>query len=134
MALTLKIAAMEINEHPYTCPECATANFTLDARGIFDAFPVWGNCPNGHSGEDPLITVGDLKAIKAASPGRERAEDVDTFEIAIGGALLAGILHPEVTVDDIKKAVTRVYWGRIIKPALRKQRRKAGRAIRRPVK
>jgi hypothetical protein len=134
MALTLKIAAMTLNDHPHTCPECATASFTLDGRGMFDGFPVWGNCPNGHSWEHPLITVGDLEQIKAASTGRERAEDVDTFEITIGGARLVGVLHPEVTVDDIKKAVTRVYWGRLLKPALRRRKNKVVRAVTRPVK
>lgn len=134
MVLTLKIAAMTLNDRPHTCPECDTASFTLDGRGMFDGFPVWGNCPNGHSWEHPIISVGDLKQIKAASTGRERAEDVDTFEIVIGSARLAGVLHPEVTVDDIKKAVTRVYWGRLLKPALRRRKNKAVRAITRPVK
>lgn len=134
MAITLKIAAMEINGHPHTCPECASVAFTLDGRGIFDGFPAWGNCGNGHSWEHPLITVGDLKQINEARTGRERAEDVDSFEITIGGARLAGVLHPGVTVDDIKKAVTRVYWGRLLKPALRRRKNKAVRAVTRPVK
>jgi hypothetical protein len=81
-----------------------------------------------------LITLGGLKAIKAVSTGRLRAEDVDTFEITIGGARLAGVLHPEVTVDDIKKAATRVYWGRLLKPALRRRKNKAIRAVTLPVK
>lgn len=134
MALTLKIAAMTLNGHPHTCPECATASFTLDGRGMFDDFPVWGNCPNGHSWEHPIISVGGLKQIKAVSTGRERAEDIDAFEIVIGGARLAGVLHPEVTGDDLKRAVRDVYWRRLLKPALRRRKNRTVRAITRPVK
>ncbi|MBD9721954.1 zinc finger-like domain-containing protein [Streptomyces caniscabiei] len=132
--LTLKIQQMTVDGHPYTCPECASEAFTLDGAGWIDAVPVWGNCWQAHSWEEPLITLGDLKQIKAASTGRERAEDVDTFQIVIGGARLAGVLHPEVTVDDIKRAVRDVYWGRLLKPALRRRKNKAIRAVTRPVK
>jgi len=134
MAITLKIAAMTIDDYPYGCPDCGGAAFTLDGRGIIDAFPAWGNCPAGHSWEDPLITVGVLKDIDAARTGRARAEDDDTFEVTVGGAILAGILHPDVTLDDIKRATRDVYWRRIIKPAIRKQKNRAKRAITRPVK
>src|SRR5690606_26358834 len=78
-------------------------------------------------------TVGTLKAIKTASTGRRRPEDADLFEITIGGAVLAGVLYPEVTPEDVK-AVARVYWRRLIKPAVRKQKRRAVRAVTRPVK
>ncbi|MEV6696248.1 hypothetical protein AB0M68_03670 [Streptomyces sp. NPDC051453] len=130
--LTLKIQQMTIDGHPYTCPECASQAFTLDGTGFIDAFPVWANCWNSHSWEEPLITLGDLKQIQAASTGRDHAADDDTFETVIGGAHLAGILHPELTVDDLKTA-GRLYWGRIIKPAVRRQKRKAARAMKRPV-
>jgi hypothetical protein len=134
MSIEVKIVEMTVDGQPKTCPDCANPAFSLDGRGIFDFFPAWGNCGSGHSWEDPLITVGDLKAIKAASTGRERAEDDDTFEIVIGGALLAGVLHPDVTLDDLKQAWKRVYWGRLLAPALRQQKNKAKRALTRPIK
>lgn len=131
--LTLKIQQMTIDGHPYTCPECASEAFTLDGTGFIDALPVRGNCWQSHSWEEALITLGDLKQINEMRTGRQRATDVDTFEIVIGGAILAGILHPELTVDDLKKAGG-VYWRRVLKPALRRQRRKIGRAAKQPVK
>ncbi len=132
MATTVKIVAMTINGHPYGCPECGGASFTLDGRGLFDNFPAWGNCPSSHAWEDPLITLGVLKEIDAARTGRQRPEDDDTFQITVGGAILAGILHPELTPEDLKQ-LGRIYWRRLVKPALRRQRRKAGRAVTRPV-
>ncbi|HEX5541965.1 MAG TPA: hypothetical protein VFX60_10475 [Micromonospora sp.] len=132
MAVTLKIAAMMIDEHPYGCPDCGTPGFTLDGRGMFDAFPAWGNCPSGHSWEDPLITVGVLKAIAAARTGRQRAEDDDTFEVEIGGAVLAGLLHPELILDDVKRAARDVYWRRIVRPELLKRKRRVKAALKRP--
>jgi hypothetical protein len=131
--LTLKIQQMTIDGAPYTCPECLSEAFTLDGGSFIDAMPVHGNCWQSHSWEDPLITVGGLKQIKAASTGRQRPEDEDTFEVTIGGAVLAGVLYPEVTPEDVKAAV-RIYWRRLIKPALRKQKRKAVRAVTRPIK
>lgn len=131
--LTLKIQQMTINGHPYLCPECASEAFTLDGTGWIDALPVRGNCWNSHSWEEPLITLGGLKQIAAASTGRQRATDIDTFEIEIGGALLAGVLHPDLTPDDVK-TISRIYWKRLIKPALRRQKRRAVRAVTRPVK
>jgi hypothetical protein len=131
--LTLRIQQMTIDGHPYTCPECLSEAFTLDGTGFIDALPVRGNCWQSHSWEEPLITIGALKEINAARTGRERATDIDTFEITIGGAVLAGVLVPEVTVDDVKTA-GRIYWRRIIKPALRKQKRRAVRAVTQPVK
>lgn len=130
--LTLKLEQMTINGHPYLCPECASQAFTLDGNGFIDAFPVWANCWNSHSWEEPLITLGILKQIDAARTGRQRAEDDDTFEIEVGGATLTGILHPDLALDDLKQA-GQLYWKRIIKPAARRQKRKAARAIKRPV-
>lgn len=130
--LTLKIQQMTIDGHPYLCPECASEAFTLDGTGFIDAFPVYGNCWNSHSWEDPLITLGALKEIKAASTGRQRAEDEDTFQIVIGGAVLAGILHPELTLDDLK-TTGHAAWTRIIKPAARRKKKAAIRAAKRPV-
>ncbi|MET8080032.1 hypothetical protein [Streptomyces sp. NPDC005303] len=132
--LTLKIQQMTINGHPYLCPECASEAFTLDGTGWIDAFPVRGNCWQSHSWEEPLITLGDLKMINAARTGRQRAEDDDTFHVIIGGAAIEGVLHPDVTPDDIKRAVRDVYWKRIIKPAARRQKNAAKRALKRPVK
>ncbi|WP_328336772.1 hypothetical protein [Streptomyces violaceus] len=132
--LTLKIQQMTIDGHPILCPECASEAFTLDGAGWIDALPVRGNCWQSHSWEEPLITLGTLKRINEASTGRERAEDDDTFEIVIGGAVLAGTLHPDVTLDDLKEAWKRVYWGRLLKPAIRKQKNKAKRAVTRPIK
>ena len=132
--LTLKIQQMMIDGAPYVCPDCASEAFTLDGTGFIDALPVRGNCWQAHSWEEPLITLGDLKQINQARTGREKAEDVDTFEIVIGGAVLAGVLHSEVIVDDIRRAVRDVYWRRIIRPALRKQKRRAVRSVTRPIK
>lgn len=130
--LTLKIQQMTIDGHPYLCPECASEAFTLDGTGWIDAFPVRGNCWQSHSWEEPLITIGVLKEIRAASTGRQRPEDEDTFEIVIGGAVLAGILHPEATLDDLKQVATDVYWKRMIKPAMRRRKNRAKRALKRP--
>jgi hypothetical protein len=134
MAVELKIIAMTIDGHPYTCPECETGTFTLDGRGLSDRFPAWGTCSSYHSWEDPLLTVGDVKQIHAARTGRQSAEDEDTFAIEVGGAVLAGVLHPELTADDIRQAVKRVYWQKLLKPALRRQKRKAIRAVKSPIK
>lgn len=131
--LTLKIQQMTVNGHPNLCPECGSEAYTLDGAGFIDALPVRGNCWQSHSWEEPLITLGILKEIQAASTGRERAEDDDTFEIEVGGAVLAGILHPDVILDDVTRAVRDVYWKRLIKPALRRQKRKALRAAKKPV-
>lgn len=131
--LTLKIQQMTINGHPNLCPECASEAFTLDGTGFIDGFPVWGNCWQSHSWEEPLITLGDLKAINAARSGREKATDVDTFEVVIGGAVLAGIIHPEVTLDDLKQAGG-AYWRRIAKPELRRRKNAVERAVRNPVR
>ncbi|MFJ4974192.1 hypothetical protein ACIP6X_02375 [Streptomyces coeruleorubidus] len=133
MSIELKIIEMTVDGQPKTCPDCVSPTFSLDGRGIFDFFPAWGNCASGHSWEDPLITVGHLKSIKAASTGRQRAEDDDTFEIETGGVLLAGTLHPDVILDDLKRAGD-VYWTRLIKPAARRRKNKVVRAITRPIK
>lgn len=132
--LTLKIQQMTIDGHPVRCPECASEAFTLDGNGFIDAMPVLGNCWQSHSWEEPLITLGVLKEIDTARTGRQRAEDDDTFEITVGGAVLAGILHPDVNLDDLKRAARDVYWKRLIKPALRKQKRRAVRAAKQPVR
>lgn len=132
--LTLKIQQMTVDGHPNLCPECASEAYTLDSTGFIDALPVQANCWQSHSWEEPLITRGDLKTIQAASTGRQQAEDEDTFEVEIGGAVFAGILQPDVTVDDIRQVVKRVYWQRIIKPGLRKQKRRTIRGMKRPVK
>jgi hypothetical protein len=130
--LTLKIQQMTVDGHPYLCPDCASQAFTLDSDSFIDAFPAWGNCWNGHSWEEPLITRGHLLQINEARTGRQCAEDDDTFEVVIGGAVLAGILHPELTADDLKVA-GRAVWTRIIKPAARRKKRAALRAAKRPV-
>ncbi|MFJ4925309.1 hypothetical protein [Streptomyces sp. NPDC088736] len=133
MATELKIWQMTIDGLPHTCPECASSVFTLDGRGFSDSFPAWGNCPSSHAWEDPRITVGAVKQIQAASTGRQRAEDDDTFEIEVGGAVLAGILYPDVIIDDLKRAGG-IYWQRVIRPALRRQKRRAVRSVTRPAK
>jgi hypothetical protein len=130
--LTLKIQSMTINGHPNLCPECASEAYTLDGTGFIDAFPVWGNCWQSHSWEEPLVTLGDLKRINAARTGREKATDVDTFEVVIGGAVLAGIIHPEVVLDDLKQAGG-AYWRRIAKPEFRRRKNKAVRAVKQPI-
>ncbi|MGV9888372.1 hypothetical protein [Streptomyces sp. NPDC003395] len=131
--LTLRVQQMTIDGHPYTCPECASEAFTLDGTGFIDALPVRGNCWQSHSWEEPLITLGGLKQIDAARTGRVRATDVDTFEIEIGGAVLAGILVPELTVDDVRTA-GRIYWQKLVKPRIRRQKRAAIRAVKRPLR
>jgi len=132
--LTLKIQQMTIDGHPVLCPECASEAFTLDGTGWIDAFPVRGNCWQSHSWEEPLIPLGDLKRIQAASTGRERAEDDDTFAIVIGGAVLEGTLHPDVILDDLKRAVRDVYWKRLIKPAARRRKNAVKQAVKRPIR
>ncbi|MFF4489438.1 hypothetical protein ACFY0F_23565 [Streptomyces sp. NPDC001544] len=132
MTVEVKVIAMTLNDLPYGCPECGTAALTLDGRSIFDGFPAWGCCSNYHSWEDRFLTVNDLKQILAARTGRERPCDVDTFEIAIGGSVLAGILHPELTPEDVK-AIGRIYWRKLIKPMVRRQKRKAIHAAKKPV-
>jgi hypothetical protein len=131
--LTLKIQQMTVDGHPNLCPECGSEAYTLDGAGFIDGLPVRGNCWQSHSWEEPLITIGILKEIQAASSGRQRAEDDDVFEIEVGGAVFAGILHPDVIVDDLKRAVRDVYWKRLIKAALRRHKRKALRAAKKPV-
>lgn len=134
MGVELKIQAMTLDGLPLTCPECGTGSFTLDGRGPIDVLAsVWANCANYHSWEHQLLTIDDLRAIDAARTGRRRAEDDDTFEIEIGGACLAGILAPELTTDDLRKA-GRIYWRRIIKPAVRRRKNAAKRAITQPIK
>lgn len=127
MATEVKVIEMTLDGLPYGCPDCGCGVFTLDGRGIFDSLPAWGNCANYHSWEDPFLTIGDLKAILTARTGRQRPEDDDTFEITIGGAFLAGVLHPDLTPEDVK-AVSRIYWRKIIKPGMRRQKSKAVRA------
>jgi hypothetical protein len=131
--ITLRVQQMAIDGHPYTCPECASEAFTLDGAGFIDALPVMGNCWQSHSWEEPLITLGGLKKIEAARTGRQKATDVDTFEIEIGGAVLAGILVPELTVDDVKTA-GRIYWQKLVKPRLRRSKRAAIRAVKQPLR
>ncbi|MCX5336889.1 hypothetical protein [Streptomyces sp. NBC_00140] len=132
--LTLRIQQMAINGTPYLCPECASEAFTLDGTGWIDAFPVRGNCWQSHSWEEPLITLGGLKQVQAASTGRFKAGDIDTFAVVIGGALLEGVIQPEVLLDDLKKVAKELYWKRIIKPAFRRRKRAAVRAVTRPVR
>lgn len=135
MAIELKIQQMTIDGLPITCPECDTASFTLDARGPIAALAnVWANCANYHSWEDPLLTIDDLRAITFASTGREKAGDIDTFAVVIGGALLEGVIQPEVLLDDLKKVAKEVYWGRMLKPALRRRKRAAARAVTQPIR
>lgn len=129
---TLKIQSMTVNGAPNLCPECGSEAYTLDGNGFIDALTVRGNCWQSHSWEEPLITIGVLKAIRAASTGRQRPQDEDTFAVTVGGAVLAGTLHPEVTVDDLKKVATDVYWARMIKPALRRRKNRTKRAIKKP--
>lgn len=131
---TLKIQQMTIDGHPYLCPECGSEAFTLDGTGFIDALPVRGNCWQSHSWEEPLITLRGLKQIAASSTGRAKAEDEDTFSIVIGGAVLEGVLHPDVIVDDLKRAAKDVYWKKIIKPAARRKKNAVKRAIRQPIR
>lgn len=131
---TLKIQSMTVNSAPYLCPECASEAFTLDGTGFIDAFPVRGNCWQSHSWEEPLITLGGLKQIAASSTGRQRAEDEDTFHVVIGGAVIAGTLHPDVILDDLKRAAHDVYWKRLVKPAARRRKNAVKRALKRPIR
>lgn len=133
MGIKLKIKQMEIGGLPFTCPECDTVSFTLDARGPIDALAtVWANCSNYHSWEVLLLTIDDLRQIQAASTGRANAGDDDTFHLTVGDTLLEGVLQPELVLDDLKTA-GRAYWKRIIKPAMRRQKKAAFRAAKKPV-
>lgn len=134
MAVKLKVVTMTIDGFPYACPECDTATFTLEARGVIDALAdVQGNCANYHSWEDALLTIDDLRAIQAASTGRGPGHDEDTFEIVIGGAVIAGTIAPELTPEDLKRVVRDVYWRRMLLPAVRRRKRRTVRALKRPV-
>ncbi|WP_431040055.1 hypothetical protein [Streptomyces sp. P9-1] len=134
MATTVKILHMTLDGVPLSCLECGTVTLTLDARGPFAALAtVWATCANSHSWAHQMITVSDLEAIQANRTGRQRPQDADLFEITIGGAVLAGELYPDLTPEDVK-AAGRIYWRRLIKPALRKQKRRAVRAVTQPVK
>ena len=135
MAIELKIQVMTLDGIPLGCPDCGTNAFSLDGRGPIDALAtVWATCANYHSWEHPMLTVADLRAIDEVRTGRQSAEDIDTFEIVIGGAVLAGVLQPEVTIDDLKRVARDVYWQRIIKPAMRRRKNAAKRALVRPIK
>jgi hypothetical protein len=135
MGIELKIQQMAIDGLPFTCPECDTSALTLDARGPIDALAtVWATCSSFHSWEVYLLTLDDLKQIQAASTGRQRAEDEDAFAVVIGGALLEGTLHPDVILDDLKRAARDVYWKKIIKPAARRRKNAMKRAIKRPLR
>jgi hypothetical protein len=95
MAIEVKVMEMTLDGAALRLPRLwLRRTFALDGRGIFDSFPAWGSCANYHSWEDQLLTVGDLKAIDAARTGRQHIEDIDTFEIVIGGAVLAGSSTP----------------------------------------
>ncbi|WP_369211337.1 hypothetical protein [Streptomyces flavofungini] len=132
MSGTVKIVELTVDGVPYLCPECGSPGFTLDG-GLVAAFPADANCDYSHHWTDPAITTGDLPRIRAASSGREYATDEDTFQVVIRGSVLAGTLHPQVTVDDVRQAGG-VYWRRILKPGIRRKRRAAERAVIKPVK
>ena len=135
MGIELKIQWMAIDGLPYTCPECDSNGFTLNARGAVGAFAtVWATCVSYHSWEVFLLDIGDLKLINTVRTGRQRAEDDDTFEIVIGGALLEGVLHPEVILDDLKRAGRDVLWQRVLRPAARRRKNQMKQAIRRPIR
>lgn len=135
MGIELKIQQMTMDGLPYTCPECGTNAFTLDSRGMADILTsVWATCSSYHSWEVMILDGDDVRAINAARTGRQRAEDVDTFRVIVGGAVIEGVLHPDVILDDLKRAAKDVYWKRIIKTGLRRQKNAAKRAIKRPAK
>jgi len=135
VGIELKIQQMTIDGLPFTCPECDTSALTLDARGPIDAFAtVWATCASYHSWEVYLLDIDDLQAINAARTGRQRAEDEDTFAVVIGGVAFEGTLHPDVILDDLKRAARDVYWKKIIKPAARRRKNAAKRALKRPIK
>jgi hypothetical protein len=46
---------------------------------------------------------------------------------------LAGVLHPDLTPEDVK-ALGRIYWRKIIKPGVRRQKNKAVRAGKKAVR
>ena len=130
MGIELKIQHMTMDGLPYSCPECGTSAFTLDARGPIDAFAaVWATCSGYHSWEVAVLDLDDLRAINSARTGRQRAEDEDTFQVLVGDTLLEGSLHPDVILDDLKRAARDVYWKKIIKPAVRRRKNAAKRAI-----
>lgn len=135
MGIKLKIQQMTIDGLPFTCPECDTSALTLDARGPIDAFAaVWATCSSYHSWEVYLLDIEDLREIQASSTGRVKAEDEDTFRLVIGGAVLEGTLHPDVILDDLKRAAKDVYWKKLIKPAARRKKNAVKRAIKRPIR
>ncbi|MEU0181796.1 hypothetical protein ABZ312_11495 [Streptomyces sp. NPDC006207] len=127
---TLKIQAMTLNGQPYRCPECDMASYTLDTAGPIPGWPATFNCLVGCTWEDPIITNRVVDQILKSSSGRKTANDDDTFRIVISSVVLEGILVPEVTLADVKQ-IGGIYWRRIAKPALRKQKTRAKRAVRR---
>jgi hypothetical protein len=124
---------MTIDGHPYTCPECASEAFTLDGTGFIDALPRHGPTAGSPTAGRTPHHRRRPQEDQAARSGRQKATDIDTFEIEIGGAVLAGILVPELTVDDVKTA-GRIYWQKIVKPMVRRQKRAAIRAVKRPLR
>lgn len=132
MSSTVKVLEMTVNGAPYLCPECGSPGFTLDG-GLVGAFPADANCDYSHHWTDPAVTTAAVQQIRTASSGRKTAADDDTFAVVVGGTVLAGTLHPQIAADDVKQA-GRVYWRRIIKPAVRKRRRAAVRAATKPGK
>lgn len=135
MGIELKIQHMTMDGLPYCCPECGTSAFTLDARGPIDAFAaVWATCASYHSWEVMIIDIDDLRAIDGARTGRAKAEDEDTFHVLVGDTLLEGTLHPDVIIDDLKRAAKDVYWKKIIKPAARRRKNAVKRAIKQPIR
>ncbi|MCT9142423.1 hypothetical protein [Streptomyces violarus] len=134
MAITIKIIAITCNGEPTGCPECTSQHIEYNARGPFEGWPSWGWCTScNHSWEDVLMTYGVINTIRTTSTGRKKAEDSDLFSVRLpNGWLVEGELVPQVTVDDVRRA-SQIYWNKIVKPVVRKQKNKAKRTARKAV-
>ncbi|WP_394436245.1 hypothetical protein [Streptomyces sp. SGAir0957] len=132
MSGTVKVVEMTVDGEPMLCPECGSPSFTLDA-GRFESEPAHANCDYSHHWTDGKINGASLVMILGARTGRTKARHKDTFDVTHGGVHLAGTLHPELVVDDLRQGV-KTLWRRGYKPGLRRHRRALVRAAASPGK
>ncbi|MFF8954086.1 hypothetical protein ACF09I_35615 [Streptomyces sp. NPDC014940] len=128
-----------VNGQPLACTSCANT-FSLEVHRhlVLETAPAWISCLACGRGEDsPVITNGLVDAALAASTGRQRAEDRDTFTAEWRGTVMSGELYPQFVLDDavqvaavVKDQATRdaKAWGRAKKRQIRSVRDDAVKA------
>lgn len=91
-----------LNDRPIRCAECgSTTGLELTTRGPRETWPAFLSClACGEGNDHPLITNGLVREAVAASTGRKRAEDRDTFRAEWRGLVLAGEQIPQFVLDD----------------------------------